>query len=133
MIIPHLHFYGNCEEVFPLYEKAFNTKVENIVRNSEYSSELYAGDSRIAHATMKISGQTVFLNDNEEMFNDTDKTLDFPIHIIVYFKTSRELLDCYEILKQENEFLLPFVKTPYSELTGNFKDKFGIMWGFMVE
>ena len=23
-------------------------------------------------------------------------------------------------------------KTSYSELVGNFKDKFGILWGFMV-
>jgi len=48
MIIPHLHFCGNCEEAIALYEKAFE-------------------------------------------------------------------------------------KTPYSELVGNFADKFGIWWGFMVE
>ena len=28
MLIPHLHFDGNCMEAIDLYEKAFNTKVD---------------------------------------------------------------------------------------------------------
>lgn len=48
MLIPHLHFYGNCEEAITLYEN-------------------------------------------------------------------------------------PFTKSPYSELTGNFIDKFGVLWGFMTD
>ena len=132
MIIPHLHFCGNCEEAIATYEKAFNTKVDNIVRNSDYSPDEYHGDNRIAHASLKIHGQTVFLNDNEAMFSTKDISLNFPVHIIVYFQTKEELLDCYEILKDENMQNDPFVKTSYSELVGNFKDKFGMLWGFMI-
>ncbi len=81
---------------------------------------------------MKIHGQTVFLNDNETMFGVNDISLNFPVHIIIYFEKAKELLDCYEILKDEKETAKPFVKTSYSELVGNFKDKFGMLWGFMV-
>ncbi len=28
MLIPYLHFNGNCMEAINLYEKAFNTKVD---------------------------------------------------------------------------------------------------------
>jgi PhnB protein len=132
MIVPHLHFLGDCEKAISLYEKAFNTKVNEIVRHSDYDPEKYAGDRRISHASMKIQGQTVFLNDNEAMFGNEDTSINFPVHIIVYFQTAEELLACYNVLRAGSATSNPFVKTPYSELSGNFKDKFGMLWGFMV-
>lgn len=131
MLIPHFHFCGNCEEVIKLYEKAFNTKVSEIVRNHDYNPEEYAGDTQIAHASMEIHGQTVFLNDND-FFASKDNSSKFPIHLIIQFKTPSELLTCYEILRDDNAKNYPFEKTSYSELIGNFVDKFGIWWGFMV-
>ena len=124
MLIPHLHFYGDCEKAIALYEEAFNTKVDEID---------YTNDNRVNHARMKIHGQTVFLNDNNAMFNIKDISLNYPVHIIIYFKTAEELLTCYEILKDGNTTGNPFIKTSYSELVGNFKDKFGMLWGFIVE
>ena len=132
MLIPCLHFCGDCDEAIALYEKAFDTKVDDILRYSDYDPENYAGDNRISHASMKINGQTVFLNDNEEMFSGNEITHNFPVHVILYFQTTEELLACYEILKNDNQKSNPFVKTAYSELCGNFKDKFGMLWGFMV-
>lgn len=57
MLIPHLHFCGNCEEAIALYEKAFQTNAESIVRNHEYAPNDCDGDHRIAHAVMHIHGQ----------------------------------------------------------------------------
>ena len=124
MLIPHLHFLGDCNKAIKLYEEAFKTNVDNID---------YSEDGCINHASMKIHEQVVFLNDNEMMFGSKDIYLNFPVHIIIYFKTVDELISCYHILKDSNDDEYPFVKTPYSELVGNFKDKFGILWGFMVE
>ena len=131
MIIPHLHFCGNCNFAIALYEKAFDTKVDEIVRNHDYNSGKYFGDTQIAHANMKIHGQTIFLNDNEFFANKNNST-NFPVHLIIQFKTAKELLSCYEILKSDDTMSYPFEKTSYSELVGNFMDKFGIWWGFMV-
>jgi len=61
MLIPALHFCGNCAEAIVLYEKAFNTKAETIITNGEYSPEEYAGDREIAHSEMNIHGMKVFL------------------------------------------------------------------------
>ena len=127
MLIPHLHFCGNCEKAIDLYEKAFNTKASEIVRNQDE----YAGGTQIAHANMEIHGQIVFLNDNE-FFANKDNSSGFPIHLIIQFQTASELLECYEILKNDNTKNHPFEKAEYSELVGNFADKFGIWWGFMV-
>ena len=31
MLIPHFHFYGDCADAITIYEKAFNTKVEELL------------------------------------------------------------------------------------------------------
>ena len=50
MLIPHLHFCGNCEKAIAVYEKAFYTKAESIVYNRDYAPEECLDDNRIAHA-----------------------------------------------------------------------------------
>ena len=131
MLIPHLHFCGDCEKAIALYEKAFNTRADEILRHCDYDPINYAGDKRISHASMKIHGQTVFLNDND-MLVKKDNPLNFPVHLIIYFQNTEELLACYQVLKADNTTDNPFSKTSYSELVGNFMDKFGLLWGFMV-
>ena len=130
MLIPHLHFCDNCEEAIAIYEKAFNTKVESIVYNRDYAPNEYPDDNRIAHAVMNIHGQKIFLNDR---FGNKDKSLNCAVHLIVMFTSVEELLACYEFFKEESTIIDPFTKLPYSELAGNFVDKFGVQWGFMTE
>ncbi|MDE7179018.1 MAG: VOC family protein [Lachnospiraceae bacterium] len=130
MLIPHLHFCDNCEEAIAIYEKAFHTKAESIVYNRDYAPDEYPDDNRIAHAVMNIHGQKVFLNDR---FGNKDKSLNCAVHLIVMFPSVEELLACYEFFKEESTMIDPFTKLPYSELSGNFIDKFGVQWGFMTE
>ena len=122
MLIPHLHFCGDCKEAIELYEKAFCTKVKTI----DYSAD----GEHIAHATMDIHGQEVFLNDH---FGNKNKSLDCAVHLIITFHTVSELLVCYEILKEAGRDIGAFCETPYSKLCGNFMDKFGVLWGFMAD
>ena len=124
MLIPHLHFDGNCMEAIHLYEKAFNTKVDT--ESIDYMSD----GKKIAHAIMKIHGIKVFINDAQEFLKDT-LGVNCSAHLIITFKSIDELLDCYEILKSDDK-ISPFFETQYSKMTGNFKDKFGVLWGFMV-
>ena len=139
MLIPHLHFCGNCDEAIAIYEKAFNTKAENIVYSHDYTrivdnhddeSNECPDNNRIAHAAMNIHGQKVFLNDR---FGNKDKSLNCAVHLIVMFPSVEELLACYEFFKEGSTIVDPFEKLPYSELSVNFVDKFGVQWGFMTE
>ncbi|MDE7435567.1 MAG: VOC family protein [Lachnospiraceae bacterium] len=130
MIIPHLHFCGDCEEAITLYEKAFNTKAETIIRNQDYALDDSPNDKGIAHAVMYIHGQQVFLNDR---FGNKERSLDCAIHLIVTFENIDELLSCYECFKGKCTVIDPFEELPYSRLAGNFIDKFGVQWGFMTE
>ena len=125
MLIPHLHFSGDCKDAIAMYEKAFNTKAGEI----EYMADDGSSNPQIAHVRMEIQNQTVFLNDR---FGNRDKTLDCAVHLILTFKTAEALLACYGHLKEGSTMIDPFVETPYTELCGNFMDRFGVLWGFMV-
>ena len=130
MLIPHLHFCGGCEEAIALYEKAFHTKAESVVYNREYAPDGDPDGRGIAHAAMSIHWQRVFLNDR---FGNRDKSLHCAVHLIVMFPSAEELLACYEFFKEGSTMIDSFERLPYSELAGNFIDRFGVQWGFMTE
>lgn len=126
MLIPHLHFAGDCREAITLYERAFGTEVELIILNSDYDAAL----DGVAHAAMRIHGQTVYLNDR---FGNRGRGRDTAVHIILTFKTTDELLACYEILKPGSTTIDPLAELPYSPLAVQFIDRFGVQWGFMAD
>lgn len=129
MLIPHLHFCGDCEEAIALYEKAFQTKAESVVYNRDYAPEDCPEGRGIAHAAMDIHGQKVFLNDR---FGNREKSLNCAVHLIVMFPSPEELLACYEFFREGSTVIDPFAELPYSKLAGTFMDRFGVLWGFMT-
>ena len=130
MLIPHLHFNGNCKEAISLYEKAFNVKTDSVILNSDYAPVECKDDDRIAHAVMYIHGQKVFLNDR---FGKKNTLTDIAVNLIVTFKNKTDLLSCYDIMKEESITIDPLETLPYSSLAVQFIDKFGVQWGFMVD
>ncbi len=91
MLIPHLHFGGNCAEAIILYEKVFRTKTDTIIYNRDYASDSEECENKIAHAVMNIHGQKVFQNDR---FGKTDRSTNVALHLIVEFNSVMALLDC---------------------------------------
>lgn len=130
MLIPHLHFNGSCRQAIALYEQAFNTKADTIILNSEFAPDLYHGDSRVAHAEMRIHGQKVYLNDR---FGKLDSSTDIAVHLIVTFASEADLLACYAVMKEGSITIDPLQPLQYSPLAVQFVDKFGVQWGFMVD
>ena len=107
-------------DAIALYEYAFNTKATDF----DYR------DETVAHAEMTIHGQVVWLND---AYGNKDRSPDCgAVHLVLTFSTAEELLECYNKLKADNDISAPFHETPYSRLVGNFLDRFGVLWGFIV-
>ncbi len=129
MLIPHLHFNGTCKQAVTLYEAAFGAKAESVIYSHQYDPSQPVSD-RVAHAVMKIHGQTVFLNDR---FGNKDRTTDCAVHLIVMFESKAALLSCYELLKEDSITVDPMQELAYSLLCVQFIDRFGVLWGFMVE
>lgn len=130
LLIPHLHFTGNCREAISFYEKAFNIKADYIVFDSEYDPEGCKNDNRIAHALMHIHGQMIYLNDR---FGKKDTSTDVAVHLVVTFRSKSDLLDCYDKMKEGSITVDPLESLPYTPLAVQFIDRFGVQWGFMVD
>ena len=114
MLIPHLHFCGNCAEAIALYEKAFNTKTDVLFLNGN-------GDGSVGHAEMSIHGIRVMLNDR---FGNKDKTTDCAIALIVTFESTAKLLACYTVLNPGSIVIDPPKKLSYTELGLQFIDRY---------
>ena len=99
MVIPHLHFNGNCKEAISFYEKAFNLKADIIIFDGDYIPNERKNNNKIAHAVMHIHGQKVFLNDR---FGKKDTSTDIAIHLIVTFNSKDDLLSCYDKMKEDS-------------------------------
>ena len=123
MLIPLLHFCGNCAEAIALYEQAFRTKADILFLNGN-------GNGSVGHAEMRIHGVRVMLNDR---FGKKDKTTDCAVALIVTFKSAVELLACYEMLRPDGIVIDQPEKLSYTELGLQFMDRFEVQWGFMVE
>lgn len=128
MLIPHLHFDGNCKEAISFYELAFGTRAELIIAEEKRSSD--NEKEKITHAVMNIHGQKVFLNDR---FGKKTPSTDIAIHLIVMFKSESEFLACYERMIENSITIDPLERLPYSSLAVQFIDQFGVQWGFMIE
>lgn len=123
MLVPHLHFCGDCAEAIALYEKAFDTKTDVLFNSGD-------ADGTIGHAEMRIHGSRVMLNDR---FGNKDKSTDCAAAMVVIFESPTELLACYEIMKPGGFVIDPPEELSYSKLGLQFMDRFGVQWGFMVE
>ncbi|HPF56520.1 MAG TPA: hypothetical protein PLV03_08260 [Clostridiales bacterium] len=49
------------------------------------------------------------------------------------FESKDALLSCYDILKADSITVDPMQELAYSLLVVQFIDRFGVLWGFMVE
>ena len=134
-ITPTINFFGNCENALHLYEKAYNSKIDFILRYSDAD----AGDWKIElneeqknyvyHAEMKIGNQRFFFSDviNFELINGNSQ------FIAITFETKEEVEKASKLLMDGGKILVPFRKTTYSSWIGNLIDKYGIRWGLMTE
>lgn len=125
MLIPHLHFSGECYQAMEMYVKAFDATINEIIFIDKESTE-----KGVLHAEMSIHGQRVMLNDNRS----EECAIAFPyVQLIVTFDNEAELKKAFEILKDEQKVIIPMKATDFTACTVGFWDKYGIRWGFMVQ
>jgi PhnB protein len=135
IITPTINFTGNCENAIHLYEKAFNTKVDFILRYSDanvndWNIKLTENQKNyIYHAEMEIGAQRFFFSDiiNFEIIKGNSQFL------TITFETKEEVEKSSNILIEGGKILIPFRRTTYSSCAGNLIDKYGIRWGLMTE
>lgn len=125
MLVPQLYLNGKCVKAIEVYKKAFNTKVDNIMFDTEKEPEKF-----VIHAEMHIHAQRVMLSD---WGGNISNTTDTAMQLVVIFNTEEELKQAYEIIKPNSKTIIPLAPTFYSPLMADFLDEFGVRWCFMVK
>lgn len=135
LITPNFNFNGRCEEAITLYRKAFNAKVDCLLRYSDadtrdWNKELNSEQANyIYHAELFIGNQRIMMCDNM----DVDLKQSTSLSLTVTFDTSEEVRGAYEVLKNDSTTIYPIHSTTYSSCEVVFIDKFGFRWGLMTE
>jgi PhnB protein len=125
MLIPHLHFDGECSRAMELYVKALDAVVHKVIYIDKEHPE-----QGVMHAEMSIHGQRIMLNDNRSNVNYCGYPF---VQLILTFDEEARLKHAFHLMKDEQRVVSPMEATDYSPCTVGFWDRFGIRWGFMVE
>lgn len=135
LVTPTLNFDGDCEEAIRLYERAFGTKADFIMRYAEgepadWKLPLSEAQKRfVYHAEMRIGGQRLFFSDIIE-FEVRKGNAQF---LAITFEAAEEVERAYAVLVEGGLALVPLRRTTYSSCVGNVVDRFGVRWGLLTE
>ncbi len=123
----YLHFNGNCEEAFTLYEKCLGGKIDGVFRyEGAPGPEQVPAEwrSKIMHARMTIGDQVLMgMDAPKERFH---KPQGFHVNIAV--KDAAEGKKVFEALSENGTVTMPFGPTFWSPGFAMFVDRFGVPW-----
>lgn len=131
-IRPYLTFQGDCTEALALYERAFRTKVSQVMRASDLparSEQPMPEGYQIVQATLPIGEDFIRLSDCPGQLNDPESE-----RISLALEASEEeVRHAFGILAEEGRVGIPLAKTFYSPCAGVVFDKFGVMWNLLAQ
>jgi PhnB protein len=129
----HLHFSGQCEEAFKLYEKVLGGKVEGLFRYEAAppDAQNVPADwrNKIMHAYMTIGDQALMgMDAPPERFQKPQG-----FHVSISVKDVAEGKRIFEALSDKGNVIMKFGPTFWSPGFAMFVDRFGIPWMVNVD
>ncbi len=130
-IRPYITFKGECQEAIDLYEQAFDSEVEEIMRfrdmpkNPENPIKIPKDmDEWVLMAMLPMGDNFIRLSDTigELKVSQSDR-----VSIAVEFEAER-VKKAFNVLAEDGEIVMPLQATFFSPLYGVVNDKFGVKW-----
>ncbi|NLK96292.1 MAG: VOC family protein [Clostridiales bacterium] len=132
---PNFNFGGHCEEAMYFYQKAFGAKIGCFLRYSDAQKEDFNKEltetekAYIYHGEIFIGNQRIMMSDNMDIPFEPSLSLS----LTVIFDTKEEVMQAYDVLKEECKIIYPVHSTTYSSCSVSLIDKFGFRWVLMTE
>ena len=124
---PYLHFNGNCEEAFKLYEKALGGKITFKTTYGEAPKEAQSSpdfNDKIMHISMNLDGRILMGSDVPA---DRYKAPE-GFSLSVSTKDPAEADRVFNEISENGNVIMPIQKTFWSPRFGMCTDRFGIPW-----
>lgn len=126
MLMPYLHYQGNCEEAFRFYASVFGGEIKSLSRFAEQTGTP-ALVGKVMHAYVALGeGRGLSGADQEEPVNHGAS-----MDLLVHCATRQEAQGICDRLALEGEALSPLLPHPPPDDDGMgalVRDKYGYLW-----
>lgn len=119
-VVPNFNFDGRCAEAIELYQRAFGSKVDHVLRDN---------DGSVYHAEIHIGNQRVMLCDNRDVSFAPSASLS----LTVSMDSDEAVRRAFDVLSEGGQVLYPLQSTPYASSFASVFDRFGFRWVLMNE
>lgn len=126
-ISPYLHFNGQCDEAFALYEKVLGGKIQqrHTFGNSPMASQFGADwADKVMHITMDFGDQRLMGSDAPPQHAGTPQGF----RVCLEFAERDEAERVYQGLSESGQIVMAFQETFWSQGFAMFEDRFGTPW-----
>jgi len=129
MLIPTIHFAGNCHEIIEFYKQIVGAEVLQIAYAKDAPPEFAAEipPNFIMHSEIKIFGTVVALTDGCEK-PPTENNHTFT----VIFDTAEEVADVFNKLAVGGKIIEPLAQQFWADLSGMLTDRYGVNWNVLT-
>jgi len=125
---PYLHFNGNCEEAFRLYEKALGGKIEMMLTYDQAppgdNPTPKGWEKKIMHVRLSVGDQIIMASDAPP--GHYKPMQGFSVSLAPDSKAKAEKM--FNALAEGGTVMMPFQKTFWAEGFGMVTDRFGTPW-----
>lgn len=128
MIVPTIHFSGECEEALLFYEDVFDATDKNISYYREAptnSSIAVTQDTKdyVLHSSMSIRGTKFNFSDSSE-----DIIAGNMFCFNIFYDSIEEVKSAFHKLKIGGDVIVELGPQFFSDMYGSIIDKFGVKW-----
>ena len=124
---PYLHFNGQCEAAFQLYERCFGGKIEAMLKYAGTPGEEHVPPDwreKIMHARL-VAGDTVLMG-SDARSDHYHQPQGFSVSIQVEDPAEAERI--FNTLAENGKVHMPIQQTFWATRFGMLADQFGIPW-----
>ena len=125
MLIPTIHFAGNCNEIIEFYKQTVNAKVKMIAYAKDAPAEISAKmpPNFVMHSEIEIFDTVVALTDGCEK---PPSAINYTFTVI--FDTADEVTSAFNSLSEGANITEPLAKQFWADMTGSLTDRYGVNW-----
>jgi len=131
MLLPAIHFEGNCNEAISLYKEVLGAEVQAIAyfkdRPADSGMEETLPDDFVMHSEVKISDVVLSMTDGGEKRPTGDN-----FSFIIIKENKEEVTDIYNGLLEGGKEIIALAPVFWASTYGLVEDKFGISWQVMT-
>jgi len=127
MLIPNIHFPGNCEEAIGFYKEAFGAEVKEI--NYFRDAPLACGLDDSLPPNFVMNSEVMILGTLITMTDGGEKPISGEnFSFLIYLDTAEEVISVFDKLADNGKVIQPLGAQFWVSIYGVVEDRFGVNW-----